>query len=280
MISLSGHAIEVQGHRGARAKLPENTLPAFQYAIEVGADVLEMDLGLTKDHELVVFHDPYINKERCLDQNGATLTSEPLIFDLTLEEVKRFDCGSLKNKKFKEQQPISNTKIPTLREVFDLVKNSNHPNSKNMHFNIEIKTKEDKPKETADPKIFTKKVLDLTVQYGFEKRVVIQSFDFRNLVEVKKIDSSIIIAALYEGFFDRSSSIIETYKPEIYSPKFSSLSKKMVNRIHSMGVKVIPWTANSEKDWKTLIGYGVDGIITDDPAGLIAYLKTNSQEAK
>ena len=93
--------IEVQGHRGARAVLPENTLPAFEHAIGAGADVLELDLAVTRDNVLVASHDPVLNPEICRGPKAGAVIRE-----LTLEELRRYDCGSLRNPQFPRQQPV------------------------------------------------------------------------------------------------------------------------------------------------------------------------------
>ena len=108
--------IRVHGHRGARAIYPENTLPAFQYAIEQGADVLEMDLAVTKDNVVVVSHDPHINAEICTGPRPGAIA----IHELTLAELQQYDCGTLKNRRFPQQQPAPGARIPTLDEVLDL----------------------------------------------------------------------------------------------------------------------------------------------------------------
>src|SRR5262245_6446495 len=117
----------VQGHRGARAHRPENTLPAFAYALEIGVDVLELDLAVTRDGVLIVSHDPYVDDARCrpigVPTAGGASRSE--IRSLTLDEVKRFDCG--------------HTTMPTLAEVFQMVTESPLPAAKHVRFNIETK---------------------------------------------------------------------------------------------------------------------------------------------
>ncbi|HVV45280.1 MAG TPA: glycerophosphodiester phosphodiesterase family protein, partial [Bryobacteraceae bacterium] len=120
--------ILVHGHRGARGRRPENTLPAFQYAIAQGVDVLELDVAVTKDNVAVVSHDPLIN---------ATICSGPktgvAIHTLTLAELRQYDCGAKRNPAFPEQVPAPGTRIPTLDEVFDLARGSA------VQFNVETK---------------------------------------------------------------------------------------------------------------------------------------------
>src|SRR5437588_1347278 len=119
----------VHGHRGARAIYPENTIPAFEYAIKAGADVLEMDVAVTKDGVLVISHDPHLNPEICQGPQPNTL-----IRSLTLEQVRQYDCGLLKNPRFEKQRPVPGTRIPTLDEVLGLSSQGS------FEYNIETKS--------------------------------------------------------------------------------------------------------------------------------------------
>src|SRR5580700_4513101 len=114
-LAFSAHAIQVHGHRGARAMRPENTIPAFEYAIGVGVDVLELDMAVTLDDVLVVSHDPLLNPEICQGPRASIP-----IRTLTLKELRQWDCGALRNPSFPKQTPVPGTRIPTLDEVFDL----------------------------------------------------------------------------------------------------------------------------------------------------------------
>src|SRR6266571_4402682 len=107
--------ILVHGHRGTRARRPENTLPAFEYAIDQGVDVLELDVAVTKDDVAVISHDPLINVTICSGPNpGVAIRS------LTLAELHRYDCGAKRNPNFPDQVPIPGTRVPTLDEIFAL----------------------------------------------------------------------------------------------------------------------------------------------------------------
>ena len=115
LMGSNDRRILVHGHRGARARRPENTLPAFRYAIEQGVDVLELDVAVTKDNVLVVSHDPLINATIC----SGPKTGIP-IHTLTLAELNQYDCGAKQNPAFQTQVPVSGTRVPKLDEVFDL----------------------------------------------------------------------------------------------------------------------------------------------------------------
>ena len=177
---------DVQGHRGARGLFPENTLIGFRKTIEMGVTTLELDLGLTKDLVPVVSHDPYLNQNLCLDGNGDSIATDmlghgPLISNLTLKEIKTFDCGSLNPDVLRFPQPprknIPGEKIPTLQEVFDLL--AKYP-EKNIWLNIEIKIRPEF-KVTAPIDVFVKAVVQVIEHNNAANKINIQSFDWRVL---------------------------------------------------------------------------------------------------
>jgi glycerophosphoryl diester phosphodiesterase len=255
--------IQVHGHRGARAVRPENTMPAFEYAIEVGVDVLELDLNVTKDGVLVVAHDPTMNLKICKGPAGETA-----IHKLTLAQVREWDCGTLKNPDFKKQQPVPGTKIPTFDEVLALAPKGA------FWFNIETKSDPKHPDLQPEPRIFAQLVADAVRKHKLEKRVIIQSFDYRTLIALKEIAPELPRAALYEGF---PKDLVEISKEagdaQFVSPHYLLITKAKVQKAQKAGVKVVPWTANSAGVWDRMIGYGVDAIISDDPGALIEHLK-------
>jgi len=260
---MNAAPILVHGHRGARALRPENTIPAFEYAIEVGADVLELDLAVTKDDVLVVSHDPVLNPEICRAPSGSHVIRE-----LTLAELRRWDCGSLRNPKFPKQAPVPGTRIPALDEVFDLAGRGS------FQFNVETKIFEDRPEYTPSPERFARLLLEAIRRHKLESRVIVQSFDFRTLHAMKKLAPGIRLAALDEFGVRGFVSVARSAGAGIISPDKRLVTPEKARAAHAAGLQVIPWTANAPAEWDALIQAGVDAIITDDPAGLIAYLKT------
>lgn len=256
--------IEVHGHRGARAVFPENTLPAFEHAIEAGADVLELDLAVTRDNVLVVSHDPVLNPAICRGPRPGAAIRE-----LTLEEVRRHDCGSLRHPDFPKQQPIPGTRIPTLDEVLALASRGS------FHFNLETKSFPDKPQYTPSPDEFARLVLEVVRKRGLAPRVIVQSFDFRTLHAMKRLAPEIRLAALWSKGPRDFISIAREAGAQIVSPQHKLVTPEEVERAHQAGLKVVPWTANTPEDWDRLVAARVDGIITDDPAALIRHLKSH-----
>lgn len=268
-----GPRIEVQGHRGARALRPENTLPAFEYALSVGADMLELDVVVTKDDQVVVMHDPYLNPVLCTGPDGAPVPEGLAVRSLTLEALQRYDCGALKNPRFPRQVPVPGTRVPTLEAVLDLVKASPHPAAKKVGFNIELKLEPAHPELFPTPERFAELVVGLLGRRGVLNRVVIQSFDYRALVAVKALAPKARLAMLISDTFPNPVAIAKDLGAAIISPHHEWITKEAVRALHAEGVRVVPWTANDEAAWARLVDLGVDGIITDDPAALIAYLQ-------
>jgi glycerophosphoryl diester phosphodiesterase len=231
-------AILVHGHRGARARLPENSIPAFRYAIEQGVDFIELDVAVTKDNVPVVSHDPHLDPAIGTDA----------IHDLTLTEL--------------------NGRVPTLDEVFALARGIS------VQFNVEIKIFADHPELTPDPGEFTKLVLDLVRKHAIERRVMLQSFDPRILRVLKTLDASIPRGALFETERDWME-VAREFEANILGPDYRLVTPARVSQAHAAGLTVVPWTVNKPEDWTRLAEAGVDGMITDDPAMLIAWLKSN-----
>jgi glycerophosphoryl diester phosphodiesterase len=224
--------IQVHGHRGARAVMPENTIRAFEYAIGVGVDAIEMDVVVSRDDVVVVSHDPYLEPGR-------------FIRELTAKE----------------------TGLPTLDEVFLLAGRGN------FLFNIEAKVSEYTPSNFADL------VLDRIGEQGVKSRVIFQSFDFAILHRMRRLAPGITLAALWEGEARSFVDIAEEAGTAIVAPQYTLVTPDEVRAAHEAGFGVIPWTANTVADWTGLIEAEVDGIITDDPAALIAYLRGKSLRA-
>jgi glycerophosphoryl diester phosphodiesterase len=269
MFSLScakSNHILVHGHRGARARRPENTLPAFEYAISVGVDALELDMAVTKDDVIVVSHDPVLEPPVC---NGALPSA--VIHELTLAEVKQWDCGNVQNPRFPTQQTVPGTRMPTLDEVFALASRGD------FDFNIETKSFVDKPQYTPPPDVFARMVLEKIRAHHLEKRVILQSFDFRTLRAMRQLAPEIRLSALVEKD-DRDFAAIsaDAAKAEIVSPEFHLVTPEKTAAAHAAGIQIVPWTADAPSDWENLIRAHVDAIISDDPAALISFLKARN----
>ncbi len=268
MVAFGGFAqtIQVHGHRGARAMRPENTLPAFEYAITQGVDALELDMAVTRDNVIVVSHDPVLEAPVCTGP-----APKAVIRELTLAQVREWDCGAKPNPAFPKQQAVPGTRVPTLEEVFTLA-----PKGKFL-FNIETKIFPQKPELTPSPEEFARMVLAAVRKHHLEARVVLQSFDFRTLVAMKTLAPEIKLSALYEGAPKDFVSIGKEAGAGIVSPLARLVTAEQVKAAHAAGLEVLPWTVNTPSEWERLANAGVDGIISDDPAALIAWLKANGK---
>lgn len=265
--------IDIQGHRGCRGLLPENSLPAFEKAIDLGVNTLELDIAITKDNEVVVSHEPFMSRTICYNPQGDTIPEsmdmKHNLYKMTHEEIKQFDCGSKFHPTYPNQKKVKTYK-PLLREVFDLAKSKNSA----VKFNIEIKSK---PKYygvyTPHPKAYVKLVLDEVNENNMFNRVNLQSFDLAILEEIKKQAPKMEVALLVDEDETIEAKLSKlSYKPEIVSPYFKLLDSIKVIDLNANAYKVIPWTINKKADMQQMIAYKVDGIITDYPDLLIEVL--------
>ena len=265
--------IDVQGHRGSRASHPENTLPAFAHALESGADTLELDLQLTKDNHLVVAHDRHVSSKLCRSSDGQAISKPVPIRSLTLKQLKTYDCGSVRQEAFPKQVLVPHTAIPSLAEVFRFVSESTIPGAKSVKFNIEMKLVPRFVGEGSHPEQFAQLLLDTAKQHGMLDRITVESFDHRSLLAIKHLNPKIPVAALLGQDLPDWQAVITAAKADIISPDMDWVTTEAVQAAHAIGARVIPYSANHEEDWNYLIACGVDGIITDDPAALVNFLK-------
>tara|TARA_R110001583_G_scaffold96748_2_gene241200 strand:- start:274 stop:1134 length:861 start_codon:yes stop_codon:yes gene_type:complete len=269
----SSNTIDIQGHRGCRGLMPENTIPAFLKAIELGVNTLELDVVISKDDVVVVSHEPYMNYEICLDSNANEIPKSDAkkynLYQMTFDSIKQFDCGTKPYARFPNQEKIKTHK-PSLQEVIQKAKRKNPA----IKFSIEIKSlPEYDGIFTPKPKEFVHLVLEIVNKNDAFNDTNLQSFDLRVLEEIKKQSPKMTMALLV----DEDESIVEklnqlSFKPEIISPYYQLLDAEMVRNLQAENLKVIPWTVNKEEDLQQMINLKVDGIITDYPNRLVELL--------
>jgi glycerophosphoryl diester phosphodiesterase len=298
IFALSGCATkpELQGHRGARGLLPENTLPAFEAALKIGVDVIELDAGITKDGVIVIAHDPCLNVELARDKSGAYIQAStkfgPCITDMTLAELQEFDVGRIRPgsdyaKRFPNQQPIDGTRMPTLAALFEMVKKQNN---ERVRFNIETKISPFERAQTISPEAFVDALLGAISQQKMLHRVSIESFDWRTLKLVQRDYPNVptVYLSVQQKFFDNiqandragsawtaglnaqdfAGSVAKMVKAaggKIWSPYFGDVDEAKIKHAQSLGLKVVVWTVNEVKDISRMLDYSVDGIISDYP---------------
>ncbi|MDQ7026731.1 MAG: glycerophosphodiester phosphodiesterase family protein [Anaerolineae bacterium] len=298
---------DVQGHRGTRGLKPENTLPSFETALDLGVTTLELDLHYTADDVVVISHNPAVGRELCYlpedspvvipTPSSSISTANPLrIRNLMLEDLQGFVCDLNQNA---SQFPLQNNDrtaiagdtyhIPTLRELFELVEayaesdlktEEQRENARQVRFNLESKRAGNSPANIGDDfdgeniGAFELAILALVEEFELEDRVVIQSFDHRVLWAIARYNPDITLAALT----NRGRARLDVYAERgasIWSPRYTEINQAQIDEAHELGLQVIPWTVNDADDMRELIAMGVDGIITDRPDIL---LNLDSQE--
>lgn len=267
------HKIDKQGHRGCRGLMPENTIPAFLKAIDLGVNTLEMDVVFTQDNLAILSHEPFFNHEITTLPNGEFVLEADEkalnIYKMPYSEVVKYDVGLKAHPRFPEQLKIKAQK-PLLSQLIDMVEKYVKSNTKKaIFYNIETKTT---PQTDGifhpKPKEFVDLLMAIILEKKIEKRVIIQSFDSRTLHYLHKIHPEIKTALLVEDFNKKefSQQIIDLgFTPTIYSPAYELVTQKLVEECKTKKVKLIPWTVNDVENIKTLVKIGVDGIITDYP---------------
>lgn len=275
---LCGRSLDLQGHRGARGKRPENTIPAFAYCMENHMTTIELDTNVTRDRRLIIHHDTHLNGKICLDENRRPAAPIP-IRELTVEQLKRLDCGAVANADFPEQVPVPGTRLITLDEFFDFVKayEKDRAPSRPTCFNVETKFGDDRSPETV--REAARLVVAAIEAAGMVERTTVQSFVLGVLPEVKNRNPRIKTSALFEpsplaafllklGIGAGRRAIVQkalAMEADIISPDHLYVSRPFIRRCHEHGLKVLPWVLNEEPEMERLIRWGVDGIISDYP---------------
>jgi glycerophosphoryl diester phosphodiesterase len=257
---IEGDNFTVIAHRGASAYYPENTIISFEAAIAMGADMVELDVQLSRDGEVVVFHDEKLS--RCTNGKGK-------VSDYTLVELKYLDAGSWFGKEYK------GAKIPTLEEVLRLCRDK-------IAVNIEIKT-EAVTGKTRDG--IEEKCLKIAGQNSMQEHIVFSSFDPRALKHLKEIDAAVATAVLFEKKHYGAklpAQILDSLSADAFNCSQDELSKKWLTNIKANKISVNIYTINDKKNMCRFLELGVNGIFTNKPDILkkaVADVK-QSQKAK
>jgi len=265
--------IDKQGHRGCRGLMPENTIPAFIKAVDLGVNTLEMDIVITNDNQVLVSHEPFFNHEITTLPNGEFVLEsnekELNIYKMPYSEVIKYDVGLKAHPRFPQQHKMKVHK-PLLSEVIDLVEiyaKTNHKPA--LYYNIETKTT---PQTDGifhpEPEEFVDLMMSVIFEKKIENRVIIQSFDIRTLNYLHKKHPEIKTALLVEDF-DKKEFLKQIedlgFVPTIYSPAQNLVTPQLVKECKSRKVKLIPWTVNNFSSIHKFTKMGVDGIISDYP---------------
>ena len=295
MILSKPNYIKIYGHRGARGDLPENTLESFKYLFKNNINAYETDILISKDLIPVITHDFRLDPSFTKDNEGNWITDENIIiFDLSYDELLKFDVGSLNKlsrygRRFVNQKTLENQKIPKLSELLEL---SSKNKSENLLINLEIKSTPDEENLTPTPEEMVKLVMKEVNKSNLQNKIIISSFDWRTLTEIKNLYPEISRAYLsflqqagikikntiynrspwmsYLPFFEKYElpKIIKSQGGKALHPYHKDITKKLVDISHQEDLPVNVWTVNEEYDMLKMIEYSVDGIMTDYPLRL------------
>ncbi|MCH9672536.1 MAG: glycerophosphodiester phosphodiesterase [Gammaproteobacteria bacterium] len=295
LVLCSGVAmsVELQGHRGARGLWPENTLAGFEQALRIGVNVLELDVGLSKDDVPIVTHDPQLSADIARDASGQWLSGPgPILRHTSVAKLSTYDVGRLRPgsryaKRFPEQRTVDGQRMPRLSEVFELV---GRLGASHVRFNIEMKLKPGPSALYADPDTFARAVLGAIDAADMRARVSVQSFDWRALDAVRKLAPNTHLVALTaeQSWLDNLArqqpgpspwtagrdlddvggsvpQLVALFGAATWSPYWRDIDRTAVAEAQELGLKVVVWTVNEESDIRRVLDLGVDGIISDFP---------------
>ncbi len=295
-------ATEIYAHRGGAGLTPENTLFAIQTALKIGVDVIDVDVGLTKDNIIVVHHDLHLNPNLTRTAKNTWLEKTgPAIQALTYQKLKQYDVGKRNPdcmsclKEFPLQAQLESAQIPTLQQVIQQLKNANYQG----RLQIEIKTEPGQP-YSATPKAIVTALIHVLRAEDYSPKVEIHSFDWRNLLLLQKLAPEITTSYLsdHAGLLKQSNyshwlanydivalnisypALISQLGAKIWCPNYKELTPKLLAEAKKLGIKVNVWTVDQPKDMQTMIAYGVDGIITNRPDVLRELLATEEKQKR
>lgn len=236
-------------HRGGMAERPQNTLAAFDHALQLGAAMIEFDMGVTKDDEIVIHHDSIVNGKIC-----TSATVKPAaIRTLTLAQIKTFDCGQ-------------GQRMPTLDEVLKRFKNSK------VEFLAETKMD-----GSVDAGHFAKLVAAKVKQNGLEKRFILQSGDYDTLAGMRRAAPLVRICLVNaRRFKPRYKELVVKYKAEFIMLRLDDVTDEGLAELRAMDVKIISSTANSPDQWTEYRRRGFDAILTDEPSAVMRFLSESN----
>ena len=288
LLALPAHALDLQGHRGARGLAPENTLPAFAAALSIGVTTLELDTAVTRDGVVVVSHEPMPHPDTARGPDGHWLAQPgPMIHSLTYAELLRYDVGRLNpssayGKRYPQQKPADGTRIPRLAEVFALATKAGNGT---VRFNIETKIDPRAPQATLPPAEFARALIGAIRAGGMASRSTIQSFDWRTLkaVQAEAPEIPTVYLSARQKWFDSVDAagtwtagiryadhgslpkMVSAAGGKTWSPFFGDVDAASVAEARSLGIAVVVWTVNAPADIARMLDLGVDGIISDRP---------------
>ncbi len=237
---------KIFAHRGFSGKYPENTMLAFQKAVEIGVDGIELDVHLTKDNEIVIIHDEDIKR---------TCDGEGLVKDMTLEELRKFDASAT----FRGVYGFCG--IPTLREYFELVKDTP------IITNIELKT------GVYEYPTIEKRVIDMVREFGLSDKIIFSSFNHFTVKRCEEFAPEIKRGFLTGDWIYDFGKYTAERNVQCCHPWHVSLSEEVIREMHEAGCEINTWTVNEYADIEKLSKWGVDSLIGNFPDRMIEVLR-------
>jgi glycerophosphoryl diester phosphodiesterase len=261
---------DIEGHRGCRGLLPENTIPAFMKALELGVNTLEMDVVITKDRQVLVSHDPFMSHEFCSRPDGTYIAEKEErsfnIFQMDFQEVTTYDCGLRPHPRFPLQRKMKAAK-PLLKDVIDASEKYQRDHGVVASYNIEIKsTPEGDHIFHPGFEEFTELLMEVIREKKIESKTIIQCFDLRVLKYLHNKYPSISLSYLIENNLSPEENIAALgFVPHIYSPDYTLVDEHLIEYARKNNMKVLPWTINDLSTIIRMQQIGVHGIISDYP---------------
>jgi glycerophosphoryl diester phosphodiesterase len=263
---------DLQGHRGARGLVPENTIPSFRRALELGVTTLELDVVLAGDGTVVVSHEPWMMREKCLAPDDRHIPESESrlhnLYEMDYDRIAQYDCGR-PLADFPEQEAVSAPK-PRLRDVVEMAEAFVAAHDRGpVFYNVEIKSRPEwEGTFHPAPGPYARRVLAAVSEAGVAARTTIQSFDPRILNAVHRQTDGVRLALLVgergdEGLEANLSAL--SFVPDVYSPNVRLVDEALVAAVHARGLWLVPWTVNDPAAMRRIIRLGVDGLITDYP---------------
>jgi glycerophosphoryl diester phosphodiesterase len=273
---------DLQGHRGARGLKPENTLPGFEVAFDLGVTTVETDLHLTSDGEVVIFHDPVVSGRLCSPAPFPPAS----VSCLTLAELRHYRADRNPDPRrfpdqdtsvtpraasFAERHGIDPYTPPTLAELFAFAAEFPRP----ARFDLELKRVPGRPERIGGaPGQLEQRVLEAIRAAGMVERCSVRSFDHRSVSALRQLEPRLTAAVLIAGTAPVAPArLAHDADAQIYCPDVDFLDEMQVRQCHAEDVRVVPWTVNDPEDWLRLLDWGVDGITTDFPDRLAHLLR-------
>lgn len=269
------YEFDLQGHRGARGLMPENTIPAFLKALDLGVDTIELDLVVTADNRLLVSHEPWFSHLITTKPDGSPVSEDEEkslnIYRMEFEETSQYDVGLRGNRNFPKQQPMEAVKPLFSDAVRAIEEYASERNLPKPAYNIETKSVPEQygvmvpqPQEFAS--ILHQELLELNREFELLNRVIVQSFDPQTLIEFKKLNDGVKLAMLVSDERPMQEYINRLgFTPDIWSPGYRLVTPQSITEAEEKGMQVIPWTVNTVDEIRQLLELGVHGIITDYP---------------